>query len=88
MIRLIIPLVVAAASYPALAQQPSTTNAPKKPALDPNERICETLYVGTRVNTQRFCGTRAEWEAVRRQEREGVDQLQRPMQCAVMTKHC
>ena len=87
MIRASILILLAAAAWPAVAEPPPTS-APKKPALDPNERICEEIYVGTRVNRHRFCATRAEWIERRRQERQDVDQMEHPLQCAVMTKHC
>jgi hypothetical protein len=84
---LILLLIIVAC--PALAQQPTAGGAPKKVALDPNERICEDIYVGTRVNAQRFCATRAEWAARKQQDRENVEQAQRPRQCnAIMSKHC
>ena len=88
MIRRAVTLLMVVTAVPAIAQQTPTGSAPKKPALDPNERICEEIYVGTRVNTKRFCATRAEWQAKRQQDRDEVDQIQRPKQCSVMTKHC
>lgn len=45
---------------------------------DPNERICENITpIGSRLATKRFCGTRAEWEDRRRQDREAVEAAQR-----------
>jgi hypothetical protein len=92
MLRQITLFVVVAASAiagPASAQQSSAASAPRKAAYDPNERICEDLYVGTRVNRHRYCGTRAEWEAMKRQDRDEVERRQRPLQCnKIMGKSC
>lgn len=45
---------------------------------DPNEKICENITpIGSRLATKRFCGTRAEWEDRRRQDREAVEAAQR-----------
>lgn len=56
---------------------------------DPNEKVCENIVqVGSRIAAKRFCGTRAEWEARQKQDRDVVDGAQRaaaaPCQ-AVMT---
>ncbi len=74
----------------SVSAEPTLSATPaKKAAHDPNERICEDLYVGTRVNTRRFCGTRAEWEALKQQDREEVQKAQRPLQCnKIMGKSC
>jgi hypothetical protein len=88
-LSLLVLLTASAAATPASAQQPSAGNSPKKAAYDPNERICEDLYVGTRVNRHRFCGTRAEWEAMKQQDRQEVERKQRPLQCnKIMGKSC
>lgn len=77
--------LVAAAS----AQQPPPTGAAKQPAADPNERICENIYLDSRVRMRRFCGTRAEWQELRQADRQDVERMQRPMQCnAIMGKSC
>ena len=74
---------------PASAQQaPLNASQVKQPATNPNERICEDVtQSGSRVVTKRFCGTRAEWEEKKRQDREDIEQMQRPMQCSVMGGH-
>jgi hypothetical protein len=44
---------------------------------DPNELICRNIReVGTRLNRQRICKTRAQWEEERRQMRQSIDQNQ------------
>ena len=49
-----------------------------KPAADPNQRICEDIVqTGSRLATKRFCGTRAEWEARQKQDRDTVENAQR-----------
>jgi hypothetical protein len=49
----------------------------QKPPRDPNERICEDIVLtGSRLASRRFCGTRAEWEDKRRQDREAVEKAQ------------
>jgi hypothetical protein len=61
-------------STPAFAQQ---TPSQQKPAADPNERVCEDIVqTGSRIATKRFCGTRAEWEEKKKQDREAVEKAQ------------
>ena len=63
----------AAATAPVRADTP-----PKRVAADPNERVCEDVVViGSRLATKRFCGTRAEWEARKKADREVVEDAQR-----------
>jgi len=79
-----------AASFvaPAWAQKPAATDSAKKPAHDPNEIICEDLFIGTKVNKKRYCATRAEWEARKQEDRAAVEEIQRPRNCSVMTRRC
>ena len=50
---------------------------PAKPAKDPNEVICEKQEViGSRLNFQKVCKTRAEWAEERRQNRMDLDKTQ------------
>ena len=61
---------------PALAQE-SPEPKPSE-ARDQDERVCEKItMVGSRLATKRFCGTRAEWEDKKRQDRESIDKMQR-----------
>ena len=49
-----------------------------KKALDPNEKVCETIKpVGSRLATKRVCATRAEWAEQRKQDREETEKAQR-----------
>ena len=62
-----------AETKPAQAQPQTQTQAP-----NPNEKVCQNIIVtGSRIATKRFCGTRAEWEDRRRQDREAVEAAQR-----------
>ena len=63
----------AAAVAPVRADTP-----PKRVTADPNARVCEDVVVtGSRLATKRFCGTRAEWEARKKADREVVEDAQR-----------
>jgi hypothetical protein len=51
---------------------------PTKAAADQNERVCEdTIMTGSRLAKKRFCGTRAEWEARKKADRDVVEDAQR-----------
>jgi hypothetical protein len=68
-------LVASLLPGPALAEK---KQAPVTTTGDPNERICETIpMIGSRLATKRFCGTRAEWDERRRQDREALDAAQK-----------
>jgi len=57
----------------AIAEQPK-----EKKALDPNEKVCETIKpLGSRLATKRVCATRAEWAEQRKQDREETEKAQR-----------
>lgn len=61
--------------------QPGSTNASPNGAGaragDPNEMLCRSIAeMGTRLNRQRICKTRAEWAEERRQQRQNIDQNQ------------
>jgi hypothetical protein len=61
-------------STPALPQQ---SPSQQRPAADPTEKICEDIVqTGSRIATKRFCGTRAEWEDKKKQDREAVEKAQ------------
>ena len=65
-------LLLAPAGY---AQQ---DKAKDPPALDPNEKVCETIKpLGSRLATKRVCATRAEWAEARKQDREETEKAQR-----------
>jgi hypothetical protein len=82
-------LMTVAVIAPASAQQAPSATSAKAAAVDPNKRICENIYLDSRVRMRRFCGTRAEWEALRQADRQDVEKMQRPMQCnAIMGKSC
>jgi hypothetical protein len=67
-------LIAALAVGSAAASEP----AKEKKALDPNEKVCETIKpVGSRLATKRVCATRAEWAEQRKQDREETEKAQR-----------
>jgi len=66
------------ASAPIRAAAADDVSKAKTVAPDPNERVCENVVqTGSRLATKRFCGTRAEMEARKKQDREVVDDAQR-----------
>ena len=61
-----------------LTQSTQTAPATNTNVGNKYEKICENIIpIGTRLATKRFCGTRAEWEDRRRQDREAVENAQR-----------
>ena len=70
---LILSTSAAAFQAPAGAQeQPKSAASGSK-----NERYCETItMIGSRLAKKKFCGTRAEWEDKRLQDRKMVEQIQ------------
>jgi hypothetical protein len=68
---------------PAIAQSAKSEQTQSVPATntnvgDKNQKICEDITpIGSRLATKRFCGTRAEWEDRRRQDREAIENAQR-----------
>ena len=72
----IIGIILASAPVPAAVAD--DVGKAKTAAPDPNERVCENIVqTGSRIATKRFCGTRAEFEAKKKQDREVVDDAQR-----------
>lgn len=66
------------ASPPIRAAAADDVSKTKTVAPDPNERVCENVVqTGSRLATKRFCGTRAEMEARKKQDRDVVDDAQR-----------
>jgi len=63
---------------PVMPSKADTGSQPTRVAPDPNERICEdTIVTGSRLAKKRFCGTRAEWEARKKADRDVVEDAQR-----------
>lgn len=70
-------LTAACLTGPAYAGQASGTDTTKKSAHDPNAKICEDIVAtGSRIAVKRYCGTRAEWEDKRKQDRDAVERAQ------------
>jgi hypothetical protein len=66
------------AAVPVMPLQAGSQSQQTRVAPDPNERICEdTIVTGSRLAKKRFCGTRAEWEARKKADREVVEDAQR-----------
>ena len=66
------------ASVPIRVAAADDVGKSKTVAPDPNERVCEdVVQTGSRLATKRFCGTRAEMEARKKQDRDVVDDAQR-----------
>lgn len=65
--------LAAAAPEPTSQGQPATrTNVG-----DPNEKICQNITpIGSRLATKRFCGTRAEWEDRKLQDKQALEKAQ------------
>ena len=73
--RLYLVLAVGLIAATAYAQTPITSD-PASPH-DPNERICQRVQVlGSRLNNQRVCMTRAQWEERRAQDRRDAEKAQ------------
>jgi hypothetical protein len=76
--RLIAFAVVIAAMLPARAMANDDPAKPAAGAPSPNDRICENIVLtGSRIGARRFCGTRAEWEDRKKQDRDVVDDAQK-----------
>jgi hypothetical protein len=74
-ILLVAAIGALSAGRPAYSQQSPSQD---KAAADPNQRICEdVVQTGSRLATKRFCGTRAEWDARQKQDRDTIENAQR-----------
>jgi hypothetical protein len=74
----IVGIAALVATAPVRAEPASATGKPQTATSDPNQRVCEDVVVtGSRLAKSRFCGTRAEWEAKQKQDRDVVEGAQR-----------
>ena len=74
----------------AFADPPTTTTSSASRAPDPNEKVCADLIVtGSRIAKQRICATRAEWEAMKKEDQDLVNAIQRSPNfgCDVINTH-
>jgi hypothetical protein len=72
MIRHILP---AAAASLICASGASAAEGSKH--RDPNKRVCRTIFdTGSRLNRSRACHTQAEWEELRRQTKQKIENIQ------------
>jgi hypothetical protein len=59
-------------------QARDSSSQPAKVTADPNQRVCEDVVVtGSRLAKKRVCGTKAEWEAIKKADRDVVEDAQR-----------
>jgi hypothetical protein len=66
-------IAASAVSAPVFAE-----SAAGAPARDPNEKVCESYtQIGSRLAKKKVCATRAEWVAIRKEQREMLDFVQR-----------
>ena len=74
----------------------SAAQTPAAPApADPKptkaqDRICETIVLtGSRIGARKFCGTRAEWEDRRQQDKDTVNNIQTRINgpCSTVNQH-
>jgi TolA-binding protein len=77
---LVIGVASLALAAPAAAQtapaDPATTDQSQKPK-DPNRMICERQEeIGSRLGGKKVCHTAAEWQQLRQQNREQIDDWQ------------
>lgn len=67
-----------AVAVPTVPLHADTASQAKRVSADPNERVCEdVIQTGSRLGKKRFCGTRAEWEAKKKADRDVVEDAQR-----------
>ena len=67
-------LIIGASLVPSAIAQP----APAPAQVDPNEKVCETVsQVGSRLSRKKMCATRAEWAAMRKDQKETTELMQR-----------
>jgi hypothetical protein len=86
----IITVAAMVATAPLRAEPPSSSGKAQSAPLDPNQRICENItQTGSRLATKRFCGTRAEWDAKQKQDREVIEGAQRSANgpCSAVLTH-
>lgn len=72
-------LAWAALAAPSAAQNPTDQASPPltQKAKDPNRMICEKQEeIGSRLGGKKVCHTAAEWQELRRQNREQIDDWQ------------
>ncbi len=75
-----------AAAFEASAQEATKASS----ASTQEQRICETITMtGSRLTKKKFCGTRAEWEDKKLQDRKVVEQIQTRLNgpCSTVNQH-
>lgn len=76
--RHVASMILLALAVPAQATAADDPSKANVVASNPDDKVCENItQVGSRIATKRFCGTRAEWEARQKQDRDVVEDAQR-----------
>lgn len=71
-------LVLAASPVAAQVTNTETNNPAPKAKGDPNRIICEVEQTtGSRLGARKVCKTELEWQQMRTEHREGLEQFQR-----------
>ena len=84
----VVALIAIAAAGSAHSAQPVASET-VRPRADPNQKICQDLVaIGSRIAKKRFCATRAEWEAKKKDDRDTVDSIQRNQCVLGLTGMC
>ena len=75
-------LLFAASAAPANPSPNQETRA--------NDKVCENITTtGSRLAKKRFCGTKAEWEDRKQQDRDAINKMQSRLNgpCATVAQH-
>jgi hypothetical protein len=76
---------IAAVASAADTPSPAQAATPKS-----QEKVCEKIvFTGSRIAARKYCGTRAEWEDHRQQDKQAVDQIQSRLNgpCSIINQH-
>ena len=85
-IRLITCTALLVAASGAAAEPPSTANR----KTGANDKVCENITAtGSRLARKRFCGTKAEWEDRKQQDKDAINLMQSRLNgpCSTINQH-
>jgi len=63
---------------------------PAKHNTGANDKVCENITAtGSRLATKRFCGTKAEWEDRKQQDKDAINKMQSRLNgpCSTVAQH-
>lgn len=86
LIRLITCTALLVAASGAAANPAPATNQ----KTGANDKVCENITTtGSRLAKKRFCGTKAEWEDRKQQDRDAINKMQSRLNgpCATVAQH-